>query len=139
MCALAGADMAEGLGMLNASTLLVPEQIIFDDEIYHTHRVLAEGIDVSPDGLALEVIAAVGPGGHFLAQKHTRQHVREIWIPGLTHPGPTKDEEPSLDIRRRARAKLDAILAKHQPEPLEGATQAEFQAILDAAAQELGA
>ncbi|MCK4450456.1 MAG: trimethylamine methyltransferase family protein, partial [Anaerolineae bacterium] len=55
MVPLAGAEMVTGGGMLKASTLLVPEQIIFDDEIYHTHRLLAEGINVSGDGLALDV------------------------------------------------------------------------------------
>jgi len=138
MAPLAGADMAEGLGMVGASTLLVPEQIIFDDEIYHTHRVLAEGIDTSPEDLALDVISAVGPRGHYLAQEHTRQHAREIWIPELTHPRPTLGGESLSDIRQRARAELDRILKEHQPEPLEEAVQAELRGILDAAARELG-
>jgi len=138
MVAQAGADLAEGLGMVKASTLLVPEQIIFDDEIYHTHRVLAEGVDVDADSLAVDVIVDVGPRGHFLAQKHTRQRVREIWIPELTHPRPPRDGRPLPDVRERARAKLDKILAKHEPEPLEEAAQAELQAILDAAERELG-
>jgi trimethylamine--corrinoid protein Co-methyltransferase len=136
MVPLAGADLVTGGGMLKASTLLVPEQIIFDDEIYHTHCILAEGADTSADGLALEVIAAVGPRGHFLAQKHTRRHMREIWIPGLTHPRPSLDGKPLPDIRRRAREELDRILVEHEPEPLEEAAQAELQSILDAAARE---
>lgn len=49
MVPLTGAEILTGGGLLRASTLLVPEQIIFDDEIYHTHRVLVEGIDVSAD------------------------------------------------------------------------------------------
>jgi trimethylamine--corrinoid protein Co-methyltransferase len=138
MVAQAGADMAEGLGMIKSSTLLVPEQIIFDDEIYHTHRILVEGVDVGADSLAVDVIADVGPRGHFLAQKHTRQRVREIWIPELTHPRPPKDGEPLPDVRKRARAKLDKILVEHEPEPLEEAVQAELRAILDAAERELG-
>ena len=138
MVPLAGAEMVTGGGMLKASTLLVPEQIIFDDEIYHTHRLLVEGINVSSDGLALDVIAEVGPGGHFLTQEHTRQHTRELWIPELTHPRPSLDGQPLPDIRQRARAELNRILAEHQPEPLEEAAQAELQAILDAAARELG-
>jgi trimethylamine--corrinoid protein Co-methyltransferase len=138
MVALAGADMAEGLGMVGASTLLVPEQIIFDDEIYHAHRVLADGIDSSANGLALDVIGAVGPGGHFLGQKHTRERVHDIWIPELTHPRvPTGDESPP-GIRQRARAQLDMILEDHRPEPLEETVEAELQAILDAAARDLG-
>jgi trimethylamine--corrinoid protein Co-methyltransferase len=138
MVALAGADMAEGLGMLKASTLLVPEQIIFDDEIYHTHRILVEGVETSADGLALDVIANVGPRGHFLAQEHTRRHVQEIWIPELTHPRLSLGDQPLPDIRQRARAKLDRILAEHEPEPLEEAAQAELRAILDAAERQLG-
>ena len=42
-------------------------------------------------------------------------------------------------VRRRARARLDRILGAHQPEPLDETVQAELLAILDAAAQELGA
>lgn len=139
MVALAGADMAEGLGMIKASTLLVPEQIIYDDEIYHTHRVLAEGIDTGVDSLALDIIKAVGPGGHFLAQKHTRKHIRDIWIPELTHPRRSPGHPPSSDIRKRARAKLDRILAEHEPEPLEEAAQVELRAVLDASEQASGA
>jgi trimethylamine--corrinoid protein Co-methyltransferase len=135
---LAGADLVTGGGMLKASTLLVPEQIIYDDEIYHTHRVLAEGIDTSADSLALDVIAKVGPRGHFLAQNHTRRHLRDIWIPELTHPQPPLDGQPLPDLQRRARAELDRILAEHEPEPLEAAVQAELQAILDAAQRQLG-
>lgn len=53
------------LGLLNASTLLVPEQITFDDETYHAHRILADGIDVGADGLPLDVVTAVRPRGPF--------------------------------------------------------------------------
>ncbi|MBW8011539.1 MAG: hypothetical protein FVQ83_09925 [Chloroflexi bacterium] len=139
MVAQAGADLAEGLGMIKASTLLVPEQIIFDDEIYHTHRILAEGIDTGVDSLALDVIEDVGPGGHFLAQKHTRKHIRDIWIPKLTHPRPSMGDPPSTDIRQRARAKFDKILTEHEVEPLDEKIQAELQALLKAAEKEIGA
>lgn len=140
---LAGADLVTGGGMLKASTLLVPEQIIYDDEVYHIHRVLAEGLDTSADGLALDVIAAVGPrgalrGGHYLTQEHTRCHLRGIWLPELSHPRPPLDGSPVPDIRQRARARLNRILTGHQPEPLDEKVQAELRAILAAAEQELG-
>ncbi|MBC8334507.1 MAG: trimethylamine methyltransferase family protein [Anaerolineales bacterium] len=138
MVAMAGADLAEGLGMIKSSTLLVPEQIIFDDEIYHTHRALVEGVDTSIDGLAMDAIKNVGPGGHFLAQKHTRKHLRKIWIPELSHPRISQGEAPSADIRQRARDKFDLILKEHMPEPLEESVQYELQAILDAAKNEIG-
>jgi trimethylamine--corrinoid protein Co-methyltransferase len=138
MAPLAGADFATGGGMLTASTLLVPEQIIYDDEIYHTHRVLAQGVDTTEGGLALDVIDAVGPRGHYLAQEHTRQHLRQIWLPPLSHPRSALDGTPLPDIRQRARNEFDRILAEHKPEPLEGAAQAELQTILKAAEREWG-
>jgi trimethylamine--corrinoid protein Co-methyltransferase len=139
MCSWSGADMASGLGLLQASTLLLPEQIILDDEIYHIQRILAQGVQVGAGKLAEDVITAVGPGGHFLAQKHTRTAMRERWIPDLTHTRPSLEQAPVEDIRHRARGRLDMILAEHQPEPLDETVQAELLAILDAAAQELGA
>ena len=134
---LAGADMVEGLGLLRAATLLLPEQIIYDDEIYHTHRVLVEGIDTSIDGLAMDAIKNVGPGGHFLGQKHTRKYLREIWIPELTHPRLSQGESLPSDIRQRAREKFDKILAEHKPEPLEEVVQHELQSILDEADKDI--
>ncbi len=138
MVPLAGADLVVGMGMLRASTLLVPEQILFDDEIYHTNRRVAKGIDLSAEGLALDVIQAVGPGGHYLSQKHTRRKVHDLWIPPLTHPAPGFRGGEHSDIQTRARAELDRILAEHEPEPLEEARQSELTKILDAAGRELG-
>jgi trimethylamine--corrinoid protein Co-methyltransferase len=137
MVPMAGADISTGGGMLRASTLLAPEQIIYDDEIYHIHRRLAEGLDTQPDALALDVIAAVGPRGHYLAQEHTRQHLREFWIPGLSHPRPPLDGSPLPDLRQRARAEVRRILGEHEPEPLDTAQQAELQTIMAAAAEDL--
>jgi trimethylamine--corrinoid protein Co-methyltransferase len=134
---LVGADMVEGLGLLRAATLLLPEQIIYDDEIYHAHRILVEGIDTSADKLALDVIETVGPGGHYLAQNHTRRAIRDIWLPKLTHPAPMMDEQPLPAIRERARATFERILTEHQPEPLPKDIQVELRRILGAAEREL--
>lgn len=135
---LAGADLITGSGLLEASTLLVPEQIILDDEVYHINRVLLEGIGTDTKDLALDVILDVGPRGHFLAQDHTRRHLRDIWIPKLTHPRPSPPGRAAEDVRQRAQAELYRILGDHQPEPLPPATRTELQAILEAAGQELG-
>jgi trimethylamine--corrinoid protein Co-methyltransferase len=139
MVPLAGADIVVGLGLLKASTLLVPEQIILDDEVYHTVRTFATGVDTSAEGLALDVIAKVGPRGHFLTQEHTRSHMRRIWFPMLSHPWQPPGTAPLPDIHQRARAELGRILSEHEPEPLDRAGQAELRALLDAAESELAA
>ncbi len=130
---LVGADLVEGLGLLKAATLLYPEQIIYDDEIYHTHRILAEGIDTSADKLAVDVIRTVGPGGHFMGQKHTRRTIRDIWLPKLTHPNPVIGDSSLPDIRQRARDKFNKILTEHKPIPLEKGIQNELVNIMKSA------
>jgi trimethylamine--corrinoid protein Co-methyltransferase len=137
MVPLAGADLIVGSGLLEASTLLVPEQIVLDDEIYHTNRVLLEGLEIDAKSLALDTISHVGPKGHYLAQRHTREHLREIWIPLLGQPRPSPATEPGANPRQRARAQLQRILAEHRPEPLYEAVKGELASILDAAEREL--
>jgi trimethylamine--corrinoid protein Co-methyltransferase len=110
---------------------------ISTDEICHTHRILAHGLTINPEGIALDVIENVGPGGHFLSQKHTRAHMREIWIPDLTHPRTSANSPQPTDIRQRAKNKLEWILAEHQPEPLEDDVQHELRSILGAAEREI--
>jgi trimethylamine--corrinoid protein Co-methyltransferase len=117
------------------SYLLIPEQIIFDDEIYHSHRILTQGLNINLNGLTLDIIKQVGPGGHFLAQKHTRSNLRERWIPRLTNPQSVNGDGPA-DIQMRARAELDRILDEHQPEPLDKTVQNELVSILEAADSE---
>jgi trimethylamine--corrinoid protein Co-methyltransferase len=134
---LAGADMVEGLGLLQAATVLLPEQVIYDDEIYHTQRTLLQGIDTSADKLALDVIKTVGPGGHFLGQKHTSRTIRDIWLPELTQPAPRRDDQPLLDIRYRARESFEKILREHQPVALSDDIQVELQNIIKAAEGQL--
>lgn len=137
MVSLAGADTVVASGLLKASTLLLPEQIIYDDEVYHVNRVVAQGIDTSATALAVDTIADVGPGGHFLSQKHTRKHMRDIWIPELSHPRMPGDGSVPPDLPQRAKAKVDQILVEHQPQPLDETVQAELRHILKAAEQEM--
>jgi len=120
----------EGLGLLKAATLLSPEQILYDDEIYHTHRKLAEGISTKPDQVALDVIKSVGPGGHYLGQKHTRAKIRDIWLPTLTHPAPVMGDYPPIEIRERARERFQKILREHEPEQLSAENQVELSKII---------
>ena len=110
---------------------------ISTDEICHTHRILAHGLTINPEGIALDVIEKVGPGGHFLSQKHTRAHMREIWIPEFTHPRVSTNGSQKTDMRHRAKDKLDEILAEYRPEPLEDDVQHELTSILAAAEREI--
>ena len=134
LCALAGAETGAGLGLVESCTLLYPEALVLDADIYQRVRIEAAGLDTSPEALALEVIKRVGPRGNFLAQKHTRTHLRQRQFSELAaQPGPQGSFRDPLEV---AREKTDWILANHHPQPLEPAQQVELKRILAAAEQE---
>ena len=81
--------------------------------------------------LALDTIAKVGPGGHYLAQKHTRKHMRELFMPQFMDRRPyTEWEEKQDDARDWATAKARKILAGHCPETLDPKVSAEMAKII---------
>ncbi len=134
---LAGAEWVTGIGLNRSYTLLYPEAIILDDELYHRARYALAQMEVSPETLALDVIRDAGPGGYFLSKKHTRKHMRPLAEKlGITHE--IDAEGKYRDPLEAAREKVRWILANHEPEPLEKAKQAELTRILQAADRELG-
>jgi len=136
MCALCGAETASGLGLRETCTLLYPEALVLDNESYNTARLYAAGLDVSPEEFALEVVKAVGPRGHFLAQKHTRDRMRKWQLSELVNqPSPEGGYRDPIEV---AQEKTDWILEHHHPEPLEEIQAKELIRILQAAERELG-
>jgi trimethylamine--corrinoid protein Co-methyltransferase len=136
MCALCGAETASGLGLRETCTLLYPEALILDNENYETARLYARGLGLDREDFALDVIRAVGPRGHYLAEKHTRLHVREWELSGLVNrPDAQGGYRDPIEV---AREKTAWILENHHPHPLEEAQQAELVRILAAAERDLG-
>ena len=85
-----GSDLLPSIGLVNVYTLFYPEHLILGDDIYHRARYAIMDIDLDDEALALDAIAEVGPGGHFLGNKHTRRHMRAAVKPAITHrAGPT--------------------------------------------------
>ena len=136
LCALCGAETGSGMGLLEGCTLLYPEELVLDTDIYHRVRIDAAGLDTSRKALALDVIKEVGPRGHFLRQKHTRTHMRKRQFSDLTSQ--PKDGGGYRDPIEVAQEKVAWILENHHPEPLEEAQQAELTRILQVAKRELG-
>ena len=92
-------------------------------------------MEVNPETLALDTIHAVGSGGHFLAQKHTRQHMGTSLHRGIAHQ--VGADGKYRDPHEVAIETVKWILENHHPEPLERSKQAELTRILAAADKEL--
>ena len=135
LVALAGAEIVTGIGLRDTYTTLYPESFILDDDIYHSARFSLLDMDVNPDTLAVDVIAAVKPGGHFLSQKHTRKHMRTSMVRGVTHQLDSIGKY--RDPREYAREKTKWILDNHHPEPPSDEIQKEINQILKVAEKDL--
>jgi trimethylamine--corrinoid protein Co-methyltransferase len=132
---LAGGEICGYLGLLNSSMVLYPEQIILDAEIgsnvYETYKAFEfKDLDVT-----LDVIKEVGPQGHFLRQKHTRDRMRDF------HYSPffdQIDQDGKLrEPREIALEKFIELEGSHHPEPLPQSVLKEMDKILAAADNEL--
>ncbi len=135
LAGLAAPEIVTGMGLSRTYTRLFPEQIILDDDLYQRARAYLQRMDVDDESLAMEAIRNVGPGGHFLGQRHTRDHMKTSLVRGVTHQldSNSKYRDPIEVARERVRW----ILKNHEPEPLEASQQAELTRILAAADKEL--
>ncbi len=132
---LSGNNLVHDVGYLNTGLTACMELIVLCDEIVEFTNRIARGIEVSERTLALEVIEAVGPRGHFLETDHTFENFREnIWQPRFL-------ERDSYEAWKTAGARklfsklnqrVKEILESHQPEPLAAEVEKKVAAILAA-------
>lgn len=137
---LSGCDMISGIGLVDDCNTLPFEELLIDSEIVKIVFRIAQGIEVNDGTLALDVIKKVGPGGNFLAERHTLDYFKkEHFLPDLTdrrsYEAWLKDGAKS--VVDRAKEKVKTILEKHQPEPLEKDIQREIERIIQRADKDL--
>lgn len=79
--ALSGADLVHDNGLMDQASLIDLKGYVLGNEIIGMAKRIAQGISVDDDSMALDVINEVGPGGHFLKEKHTLENFRNFWMP----------------------------------------------------------
>jgi trimethylamine--corrinoid protein Co-methyltransferase len=128
-----GGEICGYLGLTGSSMILYPEFMILQHEACRYAYDLLHGFDFDEADMALDVIANVGPRGHFLAQKHTRKHIRDFRLPSLEQEDP--DGNPR-DAQEVALEEFKRLNETHRPKPLPQEVLAELDRILAAAEQE---
>jgi trimethylamine--corrinoid protein Co-methyltransferase len=132
---LAGASVLFGLGLLDGSNLLRYEEIILEAEVAAmVRRILAE-VDFSESAFALNLIKELGPGGVFLGQQHTVDHMREaLSLPALSDRDSYEDWYRKGQLNRVdiARMRVEEILETHRPAPLPGDVRQDMDEVVAA-------
>ena len=140
--ALCGANLVHDVGFLEYALTGSPEMIVLTDEVVGMVRRLIRGIEVNPETLAVDVIKAVGPGGHFLNEDHTLEHFRnQMWFPSVFDRSNRNrwESEGSKDLGKKLNEKVLNILATHKPKPLSDSILKQIDLIIKEYEKEVGA
>ncbi len=131
MASIVMSDMLLGVGFLHGSRIWSYAEMMMDCEIFSIIHKMMQGIVVDDETLALDTIANVGPGGIFLSQKHTKKHMRDVFLTQFLDRRPYNEWEAKKDDARDwALAKASDLLATHQPDPLDPKLSAELAKII---------
>jgi trimethylamine--corrinoid protein Co-methyltransferase len=140
MAGLCGVNLIHDHGYLAGGSIGSIEMAIICNEIIGMVSRIVKGIEVNDETLAVDVIRAVGPEGHFMSQKHTLKHLEtELFFPKLFD----KTSEVSWakagkkDLRDIAKEKAKKILKEHFPEPLSKDVESGLSRIVKLAEKEL--
>jgi trimethylamine--corrinoid protein Co-methyltransferase len=136
----AGCDMIAGLGLLDDVTMLSYEQMVIDDEMARIMARLAYGVTVDDDHMAVDVIKKVGPGGSFLADRHTMQWLnKEHFLTDITdrRTGEAWEADGKKSVVDRARVKAARIMKEHVVAPVPSEVAKEFESIVKAADKDI--
>jgi trimethylamine---corrinoid protein Co-methyltransferase len=131
MASIVMSDMLLGVGFLHGSRIWSFSEMMLDCEIFSIIHKMMQGIIVDDETLALDTIAAVGPGGNFLAQKHTLRHMHDLFLPQFMDRRPYNEWETRKDDARDwALEKARRFMKDHQPDPLDEKINVEMAKII---------
>jgi trimethylamine--corrinoid protein Co-methyltransferase len=122
---LAGLNLIHDVGYLDSGMVCSAEMLVMGNEVIGMAKRFIQGIEVSPETLARDVIEEVGPGGHFLQEMHTVRHMRnELWMPRLLarQHRDIWQAEGSKDMAQRVGERAREIIDSHQVQPLQDKT-----------------
>ena len=108
-------NMVHDAGFLDCADIGSLEMLVMTNEIICLARRVAQGIEVSPETLMLDLIDEIGPGGNFIMSPQTATRCRqEILTPELMDRNACQvwEENGSVTMLERIRQKLSEILSK---------------------------
>ena len=127
MSASVAAEIMNGLGLLDGSTMLSYEQLMIDNEIAGRSISICREIPVTTETLHLDLIKEVGilgmgaKKGNFLGERATMMEARQFFQSTLfnTEPYDQWEAKGKKDDMTLAKEKADWVLKNHKPVTLD--------------------
>ncbi len=132
---LAGVNfMLHACGWLEGGLVASFEKFVMDaDQLGALHQ-MARGVAMDENGQAMDAIAEVGPGGHYLGCAHTQANFKDaFWRSDLFDykPFETWQEEGARDTQALASARVARLLADYRAPALDPGIAEALQAYVD--------
>ncbi|WP_322892544.1 MULTISPECIES: trimethylamine methyltransferase family protein [unclassified Yoonia] len=123
--------MLHACGWLEGGLVASFEKFVMDADQLGTLHHFARGVDMSENGQAMDALAEVGPGGHFLGCDHTQANFKAaFWRSDLFDykPFETWDEEGARDTQALASLRVKKLIDTYQQPPLDPEIEARLRA-----------
>ncbi len=123
--------MIYGVGMLDSALTWDYASALLQNELLDMVLKVVEGIQVSEENIAYDVIKDVGPAGEFITHDHTLKHCRELSQTRLMNRNTREswEEAGSPDIVELAYENAIDILNNYKPKPRPEGVQKELNSI----------
>ncbi len=138
---LAGANIIYGSGMLELGMTFSYGQYVADNEMVRMLRRVLEGVPVSDESMAVDVISTVGAGGHFLAEDHTMDRMKTAHVLPKLIDRNRRDEwirDGSVTFIDAATKEAINIIETHKPDPLPENIAKEIRAMVEQTEKDFG-
>jgi len=115
---LAGVDMLNMGGLLDALKVFDFAKAVIDDEIAQMLKRVKRGLEFSEGELALDIVAKVGPSGSFMMSPHTIKRMKTTALLPKLADRDSRDsweKKGALDTHARAMRRVREILARDNP------------------------
>jgi trimethylamine--corrinoid protein Co-methyltransferase len=127
---LAGVNFVlHAAGWLEGGLTMGYEKFVLDLDQCGMMHALAKGVDLSPNGQALDAIIENGPGQHFLGTAHTLANFETAFYRSSVADNNSFEQweiEGSLDSTTRANAIWKKMLAEYEAPPIDDAVDQEL-------------
>lgn len=120
-------------GWLEGGLAIGYEKFVLDADQLGMMSTYVKGVDMSPNGQALDAMLANPPGQHFLGTDHTLQNFETAFYRSTTSNNDSFEqwqEEGSLEAADRATATWQTMLAEYEPPAIDDGIDQALQAFM---------
>ena len=127
-----GSNLIHDVGYMEMGMTACLELLVMADDLISGFKKMFAQMPMDDESFGLDMIDRVGPGGHFLTEKHTMDRMRGIWHPNFFDRDSFAGWEKagSQTMETKLNRKLQWILENHRPEPLTPEVHKAVEAII---------